>query len=233
MRAALSHPWDLSAKAATELQERLACRVITEDRLPERIRTVAGVDAAYRDEDSLAFAAVAIIDVTTSRLEEAVFATEPAHFPYVPGLLSFREIPVLTAAFAKLTAQPDLVVCDGQGIAHPRRFGLACHIGVIYDLPAIGCAKTHLVGNAQEPDFKRGSFSPIVYEGETVGSLLRTRDGVKPLCVSSGHRISLQTAGDWVLTLSARYRIPEPIRLADQLVNKMKRDLISRTIGKY
>jgi deoxyribonuclease V len=212
VRPALSHPWHLSEKAAAELQQRLASRVITEDRLPERITTIAGADAAYSDDDSVAFAAVAVIDVSTNSVKEMVSAVEPVSFRYVPGLLSFREIPVLTAAFEKLAAKPDLVVCDGHGIAHPRRFGLACHLGVIFDLPTIGCAKTHLVG-------------------ETVGALLRTRDGVKPLFVSPGHRVSVQTACLWILALSPKYRLPEPIRIADQLVNKMKREARSSWSG--
>jgi deoxyribonuclease V len=231
VRPALSHPWHLSEKAAAELQQRLASRVITEDRLPELITTVAGVDAAYSDDDSVAFAAVAVIDVTTNSVKEVVSAVEPVRFRYVPGLLSFREIPVLTAAFERLAARPDLVVCDGHGIAHPRRFGLACHLGVIFDLPTIGCAKTHLVGDVHEPGHTRGSFSTVVHKGETVGALLRIRDGVKPLFVSPGHRVSVRTACLWILALSPQYRLPEPIRMADQLVNKMKREARSSWSG--
>ena len=223
MRPALSHPWHLSEKAAAELQQLLASRVITEDRLPERITTVAGVDAAYSDDDSVAFAAVAVVDVSTNSVKEAASAVEPVRFRYVPGLLSFREIPVLIAAFEKLAVRPDLVVCDGHGIAHPRRFGLACHLGVIFDLPTIGCAKTHLVGDAHEPGQTRGNLSNLVHNGERVGALLRTRDRVKPLFVSPGHRISVRTACHWILALCPQYRLPEPIRMADQLVNQMKR----------
>lgn len=231
MRPTLSHSWGRSTKEAIELQEELSPLVIVEDRLPERIRTVAGVDAAYKDESSLGCAAVVVIDVTTGKIEEVASAVGRSEFPYVSGLLSFREIPVLTTVFAKLSMKPDLLVCDGQGIAHPRRFGLACHIGVIYDLPTIGCAKTSLVGNAVEPGFKRGSFSPIIHRGETVGSLLRTRDGVRPLYISPGHRISLPTGREWILRLSSRYRIPEPIRIADQLVKKMNAELGSQKVS--
>src|SRR6516225_6098199 len=213
VRPALSHPWHLSEKEAAELQQRLASRVITEDRLPDRITTVAGVDAAYSDDDSVAFAAVAVVDASTNSVKEVVSAVEPVRFRYVPGLLSFREIPVLTAAFEKLAVRPDLVVCDGHGIAHPRRFGLACHLGVIFDLPTIGCAKTHLVGDVHEPGHTRGSLASVVHQGETVGALLRTRDGVKPLFVSPGHCVSVRTACLWILALSPKYRLPEPIRI--------------------
>ena len=140
-----------------------------------------------------------------------------------PTCASFRELPALATGFEKLTVRPDLVICDGQGIAHPRRFGLACHLGLIYGLAVIGCAKTCLVGEASEPGFTRGSFTQLVTEGETAGVALRTRDGVKPLYVSPGHLISLRTAGHWILALSSRHRIPEPTRMADQQANKMKR----------
>ena len=220
----MSHGWSLDAEQARDLQTKMAALVVSEDRLPERIRTVAGVDAAYAGEAIVAFAAVAVIDVASNSLEEVVSAEEPVRFPYVPGLLSFREIPVLAAAFEKLSVRPDLLICDGQGIMHPRRFGLACHLGVIYDLPTIGCAKTHLVGYTHEPGFERGSLSPIIYNEETVGALLRTRNGVRPLYVSPGHRISLRTACDWTLTLCQGYRIPEPIRIAHQVVTKKKQE---------
>jgi len=224
VQPAVSHGWSLDAEQARKLQAKMAALVVSEDRLPERIRTVAGVDAAYAGEGTDAFAAVAVIDVASNCLEELVAAEEPVRFPYVPGLLSFREIPVLAAALKKLSVRPDLLICDGQGIMHPRRFGLACHLGVIYDLPTIGCAKTHLVGSTHEPGFERGNFSSIVYNGETVGALLRTRNSVRPLYVSPGHRISLRTACDWTLMLCQRYRIPEPIRIAHQVVTKKKQE---------
>jgi deoxyribonuclease V len=220
----LSHAWDVSEEEASALQTRLARLVVTEDQLPESIETVAGVDVAYEADSTRAFAAVALVNVVNGELQQIVSAEAEAQFPYSPGLLSFRELPVLAAAFDKLRARPDLVICDGQGIAHPRRFGLACHVGVVYDLPAIGCAKTRLIGQAEEPGFARGSMVQLVSEAVTVGAVLRTRDGVKPLYISPGHRISLGTACDWILALASRYRIPEPIRAADHMVNRMKRE---------
>jgi deoxyribonuclease V len=220
----LFHPWDLCETEARRLQTALAEKVVTEDRFPKQITSVAGVDVAYEDGGKRAFAAVAVVDMVEGKLEQIVSAEEQTRFPYLPGLLSFREVPVLAAAFEKLSARPDLIICDGQGIAHPRRFGMACHVGVIYDIPSIGCAKTRLIGTAEEPSFTRGSITPLVSGGEIVGALLRTRDGVKPLYISSGHRISLRTACDWILTLCSRYRLPDPIRMADQIVNKLKRE---------
>ena len=218
------HPWDLSEQEAVALQTELAKRVLVADRLPHRIQNVAGVDVAYADDAGRAFAAIAVINLENKQLEQMVSAEERIRFPYFPGLLSFRELPALAAALEKLPSKPDLMICDGQGIAHPRRFGLACHLGVLYDVPTIGCAKTRLTGEAEVPGLARGSRAPLICEGETVGAVLRTRDGVKPLYVSPGHRISIRTACDWILDLSWQYRIPEPIRMADQLVNKMKRE---------
>jgi deoxyribonuclease V len=223
----LTHRWDLDDEEAGALQTQLADCIITDDLLPVHVNTVAGVDVAYEEGGTRAFAAVVVIDVVNGEPQQIVSAEARTRFPYSPGLLSFRELPVLAAAFDKLFVRPDLVICDGQGRAHPRRFGLACHIGLIYDLPTIGCAKTCLVGEADEPGSARGSVTQLVYEGEILGAVLRTRDGVKPLYVSPGHRVSLRTACDWVLALCSQYRIPEPIRMADQVVNKFKRQATS------
>lgn len=205
----------------------MAALVVTQDRLPESITRVAGVDVAYRQSGEKAFGAVAVFNVATGKLEESVLAEEKVSFPYLPGLLSFREVPVLVKAFEKLSVRPDLVICDGQGIAHPRRFGLASHIGVLYNLPSIGCAKNRLIGEAPEPGLLRGSITELRSDEDTVGAVLRTRDGVKPVYVSPGHRISVRSACDWVLRLCPRYRLPEPIRVADQIVNRAKREACS------
>ncbi len=218
-----SHRWDLSIEEANALQKTLAAQVVTEDRLPAEIRTIAGVDVAYEENCTRAFAAIALFDVVNDEPGRVVCAETESAFPYEPGLLSFHELPALAAAFAKLHDRPDLVICDGQGIAHPRRFGLACHLGVLYDLPAIGCAKTRLIGQAGEVGWKRGSTADLVHDGQVVGAMLRTRDGVKPLYVSAGHCISLPTACAWILRMSSKYRIPEPIRMADHRVNELKR----------
>ncbi len=205
------------------MQAELAGLVLIQDRLPGRVSTVLGVDAAYDDDGSRAFAAGALMEVATRTVLQIVSAEVPADFPYIPGLLSFREVPALEVALEKLTQAPDLVICDGQGIAHPRRFGLACHLGVLYDLPTIGCAKTRLTGEAATPAAARGSRAPLVDTGRTIGAVLRTQDGVKPVYVSPGHRVSLETACHWTLALCGQYRIPEPIRVADQIVGRMKR----------
>ena len=210
---------------AVALQRKLAALVSTEDRLPEPIKIVAGIDVAYNDTQ--AFAAVVLIETDTGKVQQVVSADTPVQFPYVPGLLSFREVPAIMLALEKLPVRPDLVLCDGQGIAHPRRFGIACHIGVLYNLPTIGCAKTRLTGKADDPAPTKGSYSELIHKREMIGAVLRTRDNVNPLYISPGHRISIPTALHWVLKLTTRYRLPEPTRLADQLVGQIKR----KTIG--
>jgi deoxyribonuclease V len=220
----ISHPWSRDEGEARALQNQLAGLVITEDRLPPRIETVVGVDVAYQDDGTRAFAAAVVVEVVCGAVRQIVSAETAIHFPYVPGLLSFRELPALAAALDKLSVRPDLMICDGQGIAHPRRFGLACHIGVAYDLPVIGCAKTRLTGEAGVVGLSRGSSSHLVSGEEVVGAVLRTQDGIKPVYVSPGHRISTDTACRWTLALCSRYRLPDPIRIADQTVSRMKRE---------
>ncbi|MBV9679876.1 MAG: deoxyribonuclease V [Acidobacteriaceae bacterium] len=225
MQPVQSHPWTLSAEEAIALQRKLATLVSTEDDLPDPVQTVAGIDLAYNDKQ--AFAAVVLLEASTCKVQQVVSAEIPVQFPYVPGLLSFREVPAIMRALEKQSVRPDLIVCDGQGIAHPRRFGIACHVGVLYDLPTIGCAKSRLIGKADDPAPTKGSYSELVYKREVVGAVLRTRDNVNPLYISPGHRISVRTALHWILKLTTRYRLPEPTRLADQLVGQIKR----KTIG--
>ncbi|MGN9890173.1 deoxyribonuclease V [Micromonospora sp. L31] len=184
---------------------------------PRQPATVAGLDVAYAESDDLLAAAVTVLDAATlTVVDRAVSVGRPA-FDYVPGLFAFRELPALLAALDGLTVQPELLVCDGHGLAHPRRFGLACHLGVVTGLPAIGVGKTRLVGESAEPGPRRGDSTPLVDGGETVGRVLRTRDGVKPVFVSVGHRMSLDNAVDQVLALTPRYRLPETTRTADRL----------------
>ncbi|MEU5786674.1 deoxyribonuclease V [Micromonospora purpureochromogenes] len=184
---------------------------------PRRPETVAGLDVAYAESGDLLAAAVTVLDAATlAVVDRAVSVGRPA-FAYVPGLFAFRELPALLAALDGLTVQPELLVCDGHGLAHPRRFGLACHLGVVTGLPAIGVGKTRLVGESAEPGPRRGDSTPLVDGGETVGRVLRTRDGVKPVFVSVGHRMSLANAVDQVLALTPRYRLPETTRTADRL----------------
>lgn len=184
---------------------------------PTAPATVAGLDVAYAESGDRLAAAVTVLDAATlAVVDEAVSVGRPA-FPYVPGLFAFRELPALRDALDRLTVRPDLLVCDGHGLAHPRRFGLACHLGVVTGLPAIGVGKTPLVGAWEEPGPRRGAWTPLRDGGEEVGRVLRTRDGVKPVFVSVGHRMSLDNAVDRVLALTPRYRLPETTRTADQL----------------
>lgn len=182
---------------------------------------VAGADLAYSGDGSWAWAAAVLLTVPEGRLVESATAAGPPPFPYVPGYLSFREGPLILSAFRRLRVRPDLCLFDGQGLAHPRRFGLACHLGVLLDLPSVGCAKSLLVGEYEEPGPERGDWSPLRLDGRRVGAVLRTRDGVNPIFVSPGHRIGVRQAVHWVLACS-RFRVPEPIRQAEQLVNRLR-----------
>jgi len=222
VRPVLEHSWNLSPKEAVELQRRLAGRVELADRFGP-LRTVCGVDVSYNKADDRFFAAAAVLSYPRLELLGVATAMRPSSFPYVPGLLSFREIPVIAAALAELSAPPDLIVCDGQGYAHPRRFGLASHLGVLYDIPAIGAAKSRLVGEAPEPAVLRGSWSWLTHEGDRIGQLVRTRDRVAPLFVSPGHRVSFATARDLTLALCAKWRLPETTRRAHHAVNELRR----------
>jgi len=212
------HPWDLSPAEARETQQRLCPLVETADRLGA-IGTVAGVDVGFDNDNGLTRAAVVVLDFPTLEFREQALVTQPTRFPYVPGLLSFREAPAILAALAQLERLPDLLVCDGQGLAHPRRFGIACHLGVLTDLPAIGVAKKRLIGTHGEPPEARGDWVSLVHKGDVVGAVLRSRAGVKPIYVSSGHRVGLETAVDLVMRCTTRYRLPETTRHADRLAS--------------
>ncbi|MBM4382294.1 MAG: deoxyribonuclease V [Deltaproteobacteria bacterium] len=212
-----------SVAEARALQEQLRSRVVARDAFPRRVRFVAGTDVSFDRFAPTLFAAVVVLDARTLAVVDAACAEVPASFPYVPGFLSFRELPPLLAAFAKLRVAPDLVVCDGHGRAHPRRFGLACHLGVALDLPTLGCAKSVLTGEHAEPARERGSFAPLRDGGRTLGSALRTRDGVAPVYVSVGHRVSLATARRWLLRLAPTHRLSEPIRAAHEASNRARR----------
>ncbi|MFG1655254.1 deoxyribonuclease V [Micromonospora chersina] len=209
---------------ALRIQEELRSRVDLVGPGPTAPATVAGLDVAYADSGDRLAAAVTVLDAATlAVLDEAVDVGRPA-FDYVPGLFAFRELPALLAALERLTVRPDLLVCDGHGLAHPRRFGLACHLGLVTGLPAIGVGKTPLVGVWDEPAPQRGAWTPLRDGGEVVGRVLRTRDGVKPVFVSVGHRMSLDNAVDRVLALTPRYRLPETTRTADHLCRRALAD---------
>jgi len=202
----------LTPREAVALQRRMGALVERRDRVG-RVRYVAGVDSSFRG--ALARSAVVVLDARTLAPVEVRTHEMPVPFPYVPGLLSFREIPVLLKALRKLKIRPDLIVVDGHGIAHPRRFGIASHLGVVLDVPTIGCAKSLFVGGHDEPGETRGSCMPLVHDGERVGAAVRTQDGVRIVYASIGHRVSLRTAIRWILRTSTRYRLPEPTRVAD------------------
>ncbi|NJP65770.1 deoxyribonuclease V, partial [Streptomyces spiramenti] len=178
--------------------------------------TVAGVDVAYDDARDLVAAAVVVLDAASLEVVAEATAVGPVSFPYVPGLLAFREVPAVLRALDRLAVAPDLVVCDGYGLAHPRRFGLACHLGVVTGLPTIGVAKSPFVFRHDEPGAERGASSPLLDGDEEVGRALRTRAGVRPVFVSAGHRVGLDTACAHVMRSTPRYRQPEPIRRADR-----------------
>lgn len=204
------------------LQERLRERVVLEDRFAA-VHTVAGADLAFDPETGTAFAGVIVYRFPELVEIERRMARRKLRFPYVPGLLSFRESPILLAAFARLRTEPDLILIDGHGLAHPRLFGIACHIGVLFDKPVIGCGKSLLVGEYKEPAPKAGSASPLVFRGQRVGMVLRTRDGVKPIFVTQGHRVSLPRAVRVVRACVDGFRIPKPTREADHYVRELRR----------
>ena len=206
--------WPTCPAEARQLQEKLRGQVVTEDKL-DSVHAIAGLDAHYRVD--LVWAAAVLMTLPNLATVGSALVHRPLAFPYVPGLLSFREVPAIIEALRQLPERPDLLLADGQGLAHPRRFGLACHLGVLADVPSIGVAKSRLVGTYEEPGVERGAWSPLTDGGEIIGAVLRTRRAVRPVFVSIGHRISLQTAIDLVLRCTRHYRVPEPIRAADWL----------------
>ena len=218
MKIDRTHPWPQTTQEAIKIQQQLRSEVIVEDRLPE-VRYVAGVDVGYDVANSITRAAVAVLSFPHLQLHSSAIALQPTTFPYIPGFLSFREVPAILEALEKLPVTPDLLLCDGQGLAHPRRFGLACHLGVLTNIPAIGVAKTRFIGEHDPVPVDRGSWQPLRHQGETIGAVLRTRVGVKPIYISAGHRISLTSAIDYVLRCTPKYRLPETTRLADRLAS--------------
>ena len=212
--AEMEHRWDISRQEAMALQERLATQVIRENQL-EPVTSIAGVDVGIRADT--AQAAVVVLNYPQLEVVDYALAARPVTFPYVPELLSFREGPVILEALEKVTRSPELLIFDGQGIAHPRRLGIASHIGLIVDLPTIGCAKSRLCGSYEEPAFEWGSYTFLTDKGEIVGAVVRTRSGVKPVFVSIGHRIDLSTSVDYVLNCCRGYRLPETTRWAHRL----------------
>lgn len=231
MEIQLAEPWPTTVAEAVAVQRRLRHRVRAGDDAGSPVRTVAGVDVAYAaDSDRLA-AAVVVLDHTTLDVLETSTVVTTAEFPYEPGLFAFRELPALVTALRGLRTVPDLIVCDGHGLAHPRRFGLACHLGILADVPTFGVAKNVHVGEFVPPASQRGATSPLTVGGEVVGAAVRTRSRVKPVFVSVGHRISLDTACAHTLTMSTHYRLPETTRHADHLSREVLAGRVSPTVA--
>ena len=210
------HPWDVTPQEAVEIQRQLARRVLQVPAL-KRARYVAGADLSIK-RPAHYVSGIVIWDMKHQEIVEEQTSRGELIFPYIPGLLSFREVPAILETLAKVEHTPDVIMCDGQGYAHPRRFGLACHLGVLLDMPATGCAKSILCGTHGPLDETRGSHVPLTHENEQVGAVVRTRDGVKPVFVSVGHKMDIKTAVELVLACGIGYRLPEPTRRAHKLV---------------
>lgn len=210
-----------SAAEAEEVQRHLRRQVDLLTRLVSSPKSVVGLDVSYEKSTNRVCAAAVVIELESLAVTEVATAVGEATFPYVPGLLAFREAPVLLDALQGLATEPEVLVCDGYGIAHPRRFGLACHVGVLTGVPSFGVAKTSFIADFVDPGFRRGSWSPLTEGGEVLGHALRTRDGVKPVFVSVGHRIGLDEACEITLRLCPRYRVPEATRQADMVSRRI------------
>ncbi|NIL39888.1 endonuclease V [Salinispora arenicola] len=210
-----------SAAEAEEVQRHLRRQVDLLTRLGSSPKSVVGLDVSYEKSTNRVCAAAVVIELESLAVTEVATAVGEATFPYVPGLLAFREAPVLLDALQGLATEPEVLVCDGYGVAHPRRFGLACHVGVLTGVPSFGVAKTSFIADFVDPGFRRGSWSPLTEGGEVLGHALRTRDGVKPVFVSVGHRIGLDEACEITLRLCPRYRVPEATRQADMVSRRI------------
>ena len=213
MKANKWHSWQVSTAQASEIQKRLAAQVSRSSELVAP-RFIAGADISAKRARGKATGAVVLLRYPELKPVESKIVTGKLDFPYIPGLLSFRESPLILSICEKLSVTPDILLVDGQGIAHPRRFGLASHLGLLLDLPAIGCAKSLLCGTHKTPGAEPGSYAEVMDGGETIGAALRTKLGVKPIYVSIGHKVDLQTAVHWVMNCCRGYRLPEPTRLA-------------------
>jgi deoxyribonuclease V len=219
MKIIQRHDWRVTAARAIEIQTELAAEVSRRGNITGP-RFIAGVDVSVDRWAKTGTGAVVVLSYPEMAVIEKQVVGRRIEFPYVPGLLSFREAPLILAAGERLTVTPDLFIVDGQGIAHPRRMGLASHLGLLLDTPTIGCAKSRLCGRHEEPADAAGSYTDLIDRGETIGAVLRTRTDVKPVYVSTGHRIDLSAAIHWVLACCRGYRLPEPTRLAHQAAGK-------------
>lgn len=225
MKVKSLHSWDVSPKEATEIQASLAEK-ISRDFKRENILLIAGADVGFdKASPTRAYAGVVLMEYPSLETVAEFTSREVVRFPYIPGFLSFREAPILLNLFKKISPAPDLIFFDGHGIAHPRRLGLASHMGLFLDRPAIGCAKSKLIGNFREPGLRKNSSSPLLLDNEnkTIGAVVRTRDNCKPVFVSVGHQIDLESAVKFTLQCTTRYRIPEPTRRAHNLVTQFRK----------
>lgn len=212
------HDWPGDVASARAIQQSLAVEVIREDALGP-VHWVAGVDVGFENKGRTTRAAVAVLSFPDLELHTQAISRSPTCFPYVPGYLSFRELPAVLRALEQLSITPDLLLCDGQGLAHPRRFGLACHLGVLTDIPSIGVAKSRLIGTHEDLPPEKGQWVPLIDKGEIIGAVVRTRTNVNPVYVSIGHRVSLATAVDYLLRCTTRFRLPETTRWAHRLAS--------------
>jgi len=215
------HSWNLSYSQAIELQKRLA-KQVRHIKLKNQPEIIAGLDCAFSKNGQNIIAAAVVLQLPGFELIETASATRKVTFPYIPGLLSFREAPVCIAAAKKIRNQPDIFMIDGQGIAHPRRLGLAAHLGLFFDRPTIGCAKSRLTGQFEEPPLEKGKYTPLKDGDEVIGAVIRTRSNVKPVFISVGHKCLLKNAITITLACTTKYRLPEPTRLAHQFVGRLK-----------
>ena len=212
------HAWDVSPQEAVAIQKSLQSHINLSDDFGD-IQTVAGVDVGFRENNTITRAAIAVLDFQTLEVVETAVAHRPTSFPYIPGLLSFREVPAVLEAMLKLSTEPDLLLCDGQGIAHPRRFGIATHLGLLLNIPAVGVGKSRLTGTHEDVPPEKGSFVPLMDKDEQIGVVLRTRTNSKPLYISPGHRVSVQTAHKLVMQCVTKYKLPESTRRAHKLAS--------------
>jgi len=217
-KQAVSHSWDISFAQAKQIQLELAQKVSLKDQFVTP-RYIAGVDVGFENGGRTTRAAIAVLNYPELKLVDQSVIREKTVFPYVPGYLSFRELPAVLAALNQLDTMPDMFLCDGQGIAHPRRFGIACHLGVLTDIPSIGVAKSRLTGTYTEPGMEKGDASNLYDKQERIGVVLRTRTNVKPLFISPGHKICIESAVQWALNCTTRYRLPETTRAAHHLAS--------------
>lgn len=217
-----AHDFDVSPSEAIAIQQGMRDLVILSSDLPETVRRIAGVDVGFEDHGRVTRAAIAVLEFPELRLIESQVARLTTAFPYVPGLLSFREIPAILKALENISELPDLLMVDGQGYAHPRRFGIACHLGVLTGIPSIGVAKTRLVGVHDAVPDSRFALVPLHHKGEEIGAVLRSRCGVKPLYISIGHKVDLAAAVDWTMRCTGKFRLPETTRAAHRLASVLR-----------